>query len=211
MTFYKNQQGFNLIEVLVAMVLATIGVVGFIALFLQMNSSELETQQREEASRMADYIVGQMRANRYAFGCYETDVYLNLSGGYVGVGYDPAVTPYVCNDFGNAETRQQVVDDLTVWHSMLEGSLVTIDDGAGNDINVGGIFNARGCISADPDPLFANRFVIEIAWQGTTPDFDRVGGCAEDLYFAPDAAAGDPPDDRYRRVLTTLVELPVLE
>lgn len=205
----RNQSGFNLVEILVSLLLASIGVVGFLTLFLQMNTSELETQQREEASRIANLIVGQMRANRYALGCYQTDVFLAPTG-YVGVGYDPATTPYNCAGFGDNSTRAQAEADIVLWHSTLVGSLVTIDDGAGNDINVGGIQNARGCIGVDTDPNYPDRYIVEVAWQSLTPGTDRVGGCAEDLYFAPDAAAGDAADDRYRRVLRLAVEIPEL-
>ncbi|MEJ2044027.1 MAG: prepilin-type N-terminal cleavage/methylation domain-containing protein [Reinekea sp.] len=184
----KRQQGFSLIEISVSLLLASLGVLGFMSLQLNMQSSEMESMQYEEAVRSVNFIAGQIKANRYAAACYGLE---QQGVSYVGTGWDPSLD-YNCTVAGNIETQTQVSDDIMAWDSLLDGELVSL---TGQD--VGSMEGARGCIGYND----ANRsFTITVAWQGLQPTVAPTSSCGENLYG----------DETTRRAYTMIVEIPKL-
>lgn len=162
-TYSQHQAGFSMIEVLIALVITSIGLLGLAALqgtSLKVNHG---AYLRSQATMLAHDIVDRMRANRMAA----------TSGNY-NLGYDDAPT-------GSATVAAA---DLTEWHQWLgrelpqgDGSisvtatgqtLVRVrwndargDDGGENTDTEGG-GDADGDGVADGDGLLEFRLATEI-------------------------------------------------
>ena len=96
-----KQRGFTLLEVLVAMLILSIGLVGLAGLMMTGSKNNQSAYHRSQASWMAYDILDRMRANRP----------LAQSGGYdLGLGATPTAT-------GTALT------DLTQWTTQLTAAL----------------------------------------------------------------------------------------
>lgn len=146
--------GFSLIEVMIAVAIVTIGLLGLAGLQARAHQAEVESFARAQAllmlQDMSDRIstnLANARDGQYAaplLGVPGTDVF--FSGG-------------VC---AGADTLQ---NDLCEWDRGLKGA----SEQQGT-VAVGAVANARGCIEFDD----ANdRYVVSVAWQGIG-DFGAV-------------------------------------
>ena len=70
----NNQRGVGLIEVLVALLLLTIGVLGFTALQLRAVNATEEAMLRTEAMNLARDLAEKIRTNRSAFATYTANL-----------------------------------------------------------------------------------------------------------------------------------------
>ena len=135
----QSQRGASLIEVLVALVITVIGLLGLIALQMRAYSAESESYQRAHAAILLDDMRNRIEANRADAAAYvATDI---------GVG---AIQN--CDGLAAADL------DLCEWGNLLRGAAQS--DG-GN--LVGAMLLARGCIT-NPAP---DVYVIAVVWQGT--------------------------------------------
>lgn len=75
----KSQRGVGLIEVLVALLLLAIGVLGYSALQLRANSAAIEANDRTIAINIARDLAERMRINRTAFESYKTAINIKSS------------------------------------------------------------------------------------------------------------------------------------
>ncbi len=160
--------GMSLIEILVALLVTLIGILGFIGLQARSQQADLESFQREQALRIIDFMVNQINTNRAAAGCYGLN---KASVAYVGSGY---ASTYTCNAYGTLETQTQVAADIAEWDSMLKGASETL-----GGTNVGSMIGARGCITYDD---VNNRFTVSVAWQGMMPSAIPTDTCGQNLY-----------------------------
>ena len=185
-----RQRGFGLIEVLVALLIMAIGLLGTIALQSRAMQAELESYQRVQALILLDDMANRLYANRARRDCYHLAGHAELSTNFVGIGSgvtegDAVAELTACN--------QIAATDLVTWDAMLKGATVTDD----SDNQVGAMVGARGCI----ERLDANarRFRITVAWQGmqATAEPRESLTCGAGLY-------GD--DERMRRVVSRVVE-----
>lgn len=163
------QCGEGLIEVLIALVVITLGLLGMTALQGRARLAELESYQRIQALILLDDMANRMTANSAFRDCYD------LSS---------ATPPYV----GTATTLGQTCNvradaDLRAWDSLLDGAAETL---GGNQ--AGAMLGARGCIVRLAD----NLFEISVAWQGLTPTSIPVNRCAA----TPTGLYGDPAERR---------------
>lgn len=154
--------GMTFIEVLVALVIISTGILGAIALQAAAKQGSFDAMQRSLASSLAQDIVSRMRANNPA----------NLAA-------------YVSNDYGNAldalpgnrcntnnvacTSAQMVANDRYEWELALMGGDVTSTFG-----NAGGLVGATGCISQ-----VGNAVTVVVSWQARKDIFDaaKVAGC----------------------------------
>ncbi len=73
-TLYRNQQGLGLMEVLVALLLLAIGVLGFIALQYRSLEATSEATYRVQAVNLARDLSERIRVNSVAASTYKTEV-----------------------------------------------------------------------------------------------------------------------------------------
>ncbi len=176
-----------MIEVLVAMIIIAVGLLGLAGLQARAQRVELESYQRVQALIMVDDMAQRVRANREAARCYE----ITNADGFIGAGNEPAA----CAGWGTSSSRALADADLQQWDDLLEGSAET----RGTD-NVGGMTGARGCI--DYDGTGTNDvYTISVAWQGEVETQAPTPGCG----------AGKYGNAKLRRVVTRTIEFPVLD
>ena len=167
--------GFTLIEVLVALVIIALSLLGLGALQARMQQTDLEAYDRAQALVLMDAIVNRINANRQTARCY------GLTSATTGVpylGFPDAnhVAPVTCAGYGDANTQLTAVNDLNEWDAMLKGSSEAVAGTA-----TGGLLAARGCISYDDVSL---TYTITVAWQGLTPTAAPLVACGNNIYGA---------------------------
>lgn len=182
-----RQRGFGLIEVLVALLIMAIGLLGTITLQSRAMQAELESYQRVQALILLDDMANRVYANRIRRDCYHLQGYESLTPVHAGVGSNLADNQAELSACNEVASR-----DLLSWDSLLRG-IAVVDD---SNNQVGAMIGARGCI----ERLDANarRFRISVAWQGlqNTAAPDETLSCGENLYG----------DERMRRVVSRIVE-----
>lgn len=106
------QQGFSLLEVLIALVVLSLGLLGLAALQTVSLKVGHDSYQRTQATMLAYDMVDRMRANPVAF----------ASGRYnlVAVGDNPGTTDCVSS---TCSTDQLADYDIRTWHTILAAKL----------------------------------------------------------------------------------------
>ncbi|MGB5131873.1 MAG: prepilin-type N-terminal cleavage/methylation domain-containing protein, partial [Steroidobacteraceae bacterium] len=175
----RLQGGTSLVEVLVTMVILSIGLLALVVLHGRLHLLQMESYQRSQALILLNDMATRIALNRNDVGNY-------LTGGTpLGVGQPCPV--------GTA-TRQEA--DLAEWCAALQGAGELL----GANL-VGAMVGGRGCI----DDIGGGRYLVSVAWQGQAPISAPPAGltCGANLY---DGAVGTPcQGDMCRRVVSTVV------
>lgn len=179
-TLSKNlHHGSSMIEVLVTIVILTIGMLGLAGLQTRLQVAELEASQRAHAMLLLEDMANRIAANRNNAGDYITSAALG--------------TGDTCTST-SASSRQ--IQDSCEWSEALKGAGET----TGASTKVGAFIGGRGCISSPA----ANQYLVTVAWQGMVPIAAPPASvtCGEDQYNASGTSCSG---DKCRRTLTTLV------
>lgn len=182
----RTQVGTSLIEVLVAMVVLAIGLLGLVGLQARLNILQIESYQRAQAMTILNDMVARMSLNRNATtSAAASDNYITTT---------PLGTGMVCPT--NVSTRKNA--DLAQWCSALQGAAET------NGGNVGAMAGARGCIEVFN--AGDQEYRVTVAWQGMAPLAAPPASiaCGAGLYGANGTACAG---DVCRRVVTTIVRI----
>lgn len=169
--YKKNKQaGFTLIEVLVAVLIFAIGMLGLAGLQLSAHQSSSFSQIRTSATLAATSLVERMRANRTAIQAGNYVFNAAVAGGST----IPAAVP-ACALAGCGGAANVAQNDLNEWLNQLNNSLPVLSGNAlaanamvvvcqdGTPTN--GIPAALGAgIACDGDP---NQWTIYIDWNDT--------------------------------------------
>ena len=142
----QSQRGFSIIEVLVAVLILGVGLLGVAGMQLLSQQSDFEARQRAQAAFLANVIVERMIANASSRGDY--------NGQEVGGGVVDRPRANCLTD--QCSPNQSVQYDLWSWESALDGAAV-LRDGE----EVGGLIAPTGCISVDQ-----GRVTVTVAWRG---------------------------------------------
>lgn len=179
----RAQRGVSLIEVLVTILILSIGLLGIAGLQSRLQMSEMEAYQRSQALLLLNDMANRIATNRNNVADYETGSSAPLGSGATSC--DAAST-----------ARADV--DLSEWCNALQGAAET----SGSN-RVGAMLGARGCIEDVGD----NQYMITVAWQGMGPISAPPASvaCGKDLY---DGGTGSScSNDLCRRVVTTIVRV----
>lgn len=165
-----RQDGFNMIEVLVTLVILLFGLLGLAGLMTQSQRAELESYQRAQAVVFLQDMIGRIGANRSVAACYAVS---DESTGVPALGTSAGTIPSCGAGTVQAFTRANA--DLAEWSDMLEG---VAELQAGN--RVGAMIGARGCISVNGSGVY----LVSVAWQGLGNSAAPNSGlnCGKDLY-----------------------------
>lgn len=154
----NQPKGFTFIEVLIAFVLLTTGILGAIAIEANVKKGSFDAMQRSFASAMAQDIIERMRNNSSDAAILEA-----YEGVYGDGGQSEPSTR--CNATNALCTFTQMrINDLYEWEQLLQGENVTLDGNA-----VGGITGAIGCIRHTN-----NAVEVIVSWQARTATNDVV-------------------------------------
>lgn len=177
-----RQSGFSLLELLVALVVFSVGLLAVAGLQTVSKQANFEAIQRTSAAQIAYGLLEDMRANADA-----VDVY--LAAGALGEGSRGNEPVPNCSGASECNSAQKAAHDLWAWEQMLDGNFETVD-GAGT----GGLVLPTMCIDG---PLAGGPGVyrVTIAWRGTASITNSVNN-------ACGAASGNYGDDNeFRRVI----------
>ena len=180
MTPPDRQCGMTLIEVLVAIVVAAIGLLGMVALQMRAYAADSESYQRASAVMLLQDMVARINSNRAAAATYAA----------TNVGVGPVQD---CTAVVGASAQ-----DLCQWGNLLRGAA---EQSAGN--NVGAMLLARGCITTQVPPASAPAsvvLIVAVAWQGVTPTGAPASTCGQGAYSS----------EKLRRAATAIVEIGTL-
>lgn len=181
MNFRNKQSAFSLIELLVAMVIFTVGLLSIAGLQAVAKKSNYESTQRTSASHIAYGLLEEMRANGEGIATYLAAP--DLGGGVMGGGPD-------CSNFAAPCTAtQKATQDLWFWEQVLDGEQEAAAGGA-----AGGMLTPTLCIDG-PAGGGAGIYTVAIAWQGP------ISMAGSDISDCGAGAGKYGSGDEFRRVL----------
>lgn len=171
----RHHSGGGLVEVMIAVLVFSLGLLGTAATQLQARKNLFDAAQRSRATALAADIIARMRANPQQLAAYETS---NL-----GDPARPPVPPSPDCQLVACSPAELASWDLYDWHSLLIGrsELVTR---AGVSSAAGGLVEPRACITQA-----GGQVRVQLTWhgRGAAPD---VGGTSCGGGAAPTAAPG---------------------
>ena len=175
-------RGVTMLEVLVAIFILTIGLLGVAGIQSQMQNAELEAYQRAQAIVLLQDMVDRVNANRKKAADYKTTTDLGLA--------TDDCTVYAATDVAGK--------DRCEWNNALFGSAETKSGGA----TYGAMNGARGCIT-NPVTTMPREIVVSVAWQGLRSTIAPAAtDCGKDQYGT---------DDRVRRAMVARVVIGCLQ
>ena len=158
----RRSQGVSMLEVLVAIFVLTIGLLGTASMQSQMQTTQVESYQRAQAIVLLQDMVDRINANR------------------------KDVASYVVADLGlssqDCTTPTTVAGkDLCDWNNALFGAA----EMKGTQ-TLGAMTGARGCIT-NPVTTMPREVVVAVVWQGMRPTVAPGGTtCGQNLYGTGD-------------------------
>lgn len=148
------QRGFSLLELLVALVVFSVGMLAVAGLQTVSKQANYEGLQRTTAAQIANGLLEDIRTNGDAVGVY-------VGAGEMGsgsLGNEPAPN---CKVGSECNTAQKAAHDLWVWEQMLDGNLES-NGGAGT----GGLLLPAMCVTG-PAGGGAGIYQVTIVWRGS--------------------------------------------
>jgi type IV pilus assembly protein PilV len=178
----QHQRGFSLLEMLVALVIFSIGLLAVAGLQTVSKQANFEGLQRTTAAQIAHGMLEDIRMNGDAINVYRTSGDIGSSS----IGSEPAPTCHVGSECNSA---QKAAHDLWFWEQALDGNLET-NGGAGT----GGLMLPTLCVTG-PAVGGPGIYQVTIAWRGTASIVNSVNNpCG--------AASGNYGDEnQFRRIL----------
>lgn len=165
----RHTRGFTMVEVLVSIIIFSIGLIGIARLQVVAKQSNHDAVQRVTATAIADDIISRMRANASELAAYTKngDMYV-IGGGTLSAPSCGATSTSTC-------TSAQLVDkDMYEIEQLLDGAGET--DTNGNA--VGGLVLPTACVDG-PAAGGAGVYTVAIAWRGkadlTNPTLHACG------------------------------------
>ncbi len=188
-------QGVSLIEVLVALVVMSLGVLSVVTLQLVSKRNTMDAGQAIVVASLANDLVERMRANNSNAALAE---YLKLAANGIGSGRQGNRPTPDCRSPSNACTPQQLARfDVWEWEQRVDGSLETIRSD-GTIESVGGLKFATACLQATPPGGVSALYTLTIAWRGAAelPENQEIS-CGRNAVIDGVAAYGT--NNEYRR------------
>lgn len=163
MLMRHSQRGVTMLEVLIAIFILTLGLLGTAGIQSQMQVAEIEAYQRAQAVVILRDMVDRINANRKNAASYVT-------GSPLGSGSQTCST-----------ATTVAAKDLCEWNNSLYGASET-----GGTQALGAMNAARGCIT-NPVTTMPREMVVAVAWQGLQPIFAPLSTtCASGTYGSDD-------------------------
>jgi type IV pilus assembly protein PilV len=150
----RKHRGFSLLEMLVALVVFSIGLLAVAGLQTVSKQANFESLQRTTASQIAHGLLEDMRMNGDAIAVYRT-------AGELGSGSRGGEPVPNCRGGAVCNAVQKAAYDLWFWEQAIDGNLET-SNGAGT----GGLVLPTLCING-PAVGGPGIYRVTIVWRGT--------------------------------------------
>lgn len=175
-THLRRQSGFTLIEVMIAILIIAVGILGLAGLQARAMNAEFESYQRTQAILLLEDMVQRIRMGRSSKGSFKAISDGTTGGNFLGT----AGAGAYALDCTAPGTRAH--QDMCEWSDLLKGSSETK---AGNQL--GAMVGARGCIFYDATTEVSGAadtglFTVAVSWQGTLDTVAPAVNCANGLY-----------------------------
>ena len=154
MSAWHRQPGFSLIEMLIALVVFSVGLLAIAGLQTVSKQANFEALQRTAASQIAYGLLEDMRVNGDAITTY-------LAAGEMGGGARGAEPAPNCEGTAICNAVQKATHDLWFWEQVLDGNLEMSGNAGG-----GGLVLPTLCVDG-PAGGGAGIYTVTIAWRGT--------------------------------------------
>ncbi len=148
-----NVKGVGLIEVLIAVLVLSVGILGMISMQVTAKRNMYESTQRSIATGLARDILERIRSNPGEISAYAASATLG--------GSSITAAPASCNSAA-CSTSALAARDLYEWEQLLDGAAEKITIG-GTESNSGGLVDPRACITNASGVV-----TVAIAWKGVT-------------------------------------------
>lgn len=150
----QKTDGFTLIEILIAMVILSIGILGVTALQLVSKRNNSDAAQQAEAATLVLEMVERMRTNSSsaALAAYVANEPASIRA-------NPPTPDPDCSALANCVPLDLVTYDFAVW----ERSLAGVDERLDGE-NTGGLLNPVVCV--DGPAGISGTYTVTIAWRG---------------------------------------------
>lgn len=190
--------GFTLIEVMVGLLVLSIGLLGIAGLQIKAKQATSDATQRTAAAMLANEIIERMRANP---GEVDNKYLIALDSAITATNTQNAAGDNFgtfapdndqCIDSASACTTANIaLFDLKAWHNDLQGASELL-----NGVNTGGLVQPAACITTTA--AGSGDYQLHIAWRGKTKLANpTISTCGENTGFYDDVAG----DNVYRRLI----------
>jgi len=177
-----RQNGFSLLEMLVALIVFSVGLLGISGLQTLSKQANYEAVQRTSATQIAYGLLEDMRVNGDAMNIYLANA--GLGGGSISAEPSPN-----CSGASVCNAAQKAAHDLWFWEQMLDGNFET-----SGGVGAGGLVVPTLCISG-PAGGGAGVYRVAIAWRGSASINNSVN-------IACGSGTGNyGTDNEFRRIL----------
>lgn len=162
----RRQRGVGLIEVLIAVLVFALGVLGMASMQVNAKRTSYDALQRSLATSLARDIVERMRSNPSPGALAIFGAVNNLGGGSIANEPAPNCSTSACTP------QELAAHDIWEWEQALDGAAEQ-----SGDANAGGLVSPRACITHN-----AGVVTVAIAWRGYAGQVNPTGStCGEGL------------------------------
>lgn len=177
-----TSQGATMLEVLVAILILSVGLLGAASLQSRTQTAEIEAFQRAQAIVLLQSMVDRINANRK-----NADEYVTAAP--LGTG----------STLNCAAPATVALKDQCEWSNELLGTSETKSAGT---VKLGAMIDARGCIT-NPVTTMPREVAVAVTWQGLQGTVAPAAtSCGQGLYGA---------DDRFRRAVVARITIGCLQ
>lgn len=172
-----------MLEVLIALLIIVLGMLGLAGMQVRMQQAEFESYQRTQALILLYDVVDRINLNRETASCFAFTT--GAGTPVVGTG---AAAPSGCAASTSANNTMADAA-LAEWDAALEGA-AEIKGG----VSVGAIVGARGCVSYDGASELLDStgavlsgtgiYTVAVSWQGTVDTVAPAIACGNNQYGA---------------------------
>ena len=143
MTTYKKSRGFSLVEVLIALVIMSIGMLGIAGLYVQSLQAGRTSMLRHHAVTLAGDIADRIRANPTAGAAYTAAI--GTDNNCVAMNAD-------------CDVAEMAAHDIFLWQAQAREFLPPMGDGT------------QQVVVVHDDAVTPETFTITVRWDEPTPD-----------------------------------------
>ncbi len=174
---HKDQTGFSLLELLIALIVFSVGLLSVAGLQTVSKQSNYESVQRTIAAQVASGLLEDVRTNGSGIATY-------LAAGSIGGGSRGAQPAVNCGIGNECNPTQKATFDLWFWEQALDGTMETT-----GGASAGGLVLPTLCLTG-PAGGGAGIYLVTVVWRGSATLVSQAAnacGAASGNYGAQNA------------------------